>query len=483
MILIVVFDGLRPELITESVTPALFGLAARGVRFPNSHATFPTLTRVNVGSMFTGCYPGRHGVVGNAMYLPSLDPSWKISTGDHADLKRLESLLHGRFVTATSLGELVHASGQTMAAVGLGSTGNTFLHHHKAASLRGVVVHPEFTVPESLGPELVARFGEWPEAALPNDARISRAVTILLDHVIPTYRPAVATLWMSDPDGTQHETGLGSPDTIEALRRADTQLGRILDHVEVEGMSAETDILILSDHGHSTVTEIVDIDTLLVREGVKQDEGSTDVLVAENGGCAFLYVPDHNPDKVRAAVELLMRQAWCGPVFTRAGPESLPGTFPLSLIGNEHDYSPDILMSFAWSSGANGAGVKGLARSCGHIAVGNGNHGSLSPYDVRNTFVAAGPHFKQGVVSAVPSGNVDAFPTALRILGIAAPGPIDGRALTEALEGGPEPEEVFVSTQVHRTSAVLGEMRYEQELQISRVGDTEYVDKGRAYRS
>ena len=109
-------------------------------------------------------------------------------------------------------------------------------------------------------------------------------------------------------------------------------------------------------------------------------------------------------------------------------------------------------------------------------------HGSISPYEVNSVLIAAGPHFKAGVRSAVPSGIVDLFPTVLHLLGMALPRPVDGRVLHEALDGGPDPKEVFVETAVHRVSATFGGVSYRQEAQVSRVGDTLYVDKGKASR-
>ena len=52
-------------------------------------------------------------------------------------------------------------------------------------------------------------------------------------------------------------------------------------------------LLIGSDHGHQTVTGVIDIDEELVTAGLKENLESTDVVVASNGTSALLYVhPD-----------------------------------------------------------------------------------------------------------------------------------------------------------------------------------------------
>ena len=482
LILVIVFDGLRPDHITPTETPALWDLACRGVRFLDHHSIFPTLTRVNVGSMFTGCLPARHGIIGNYIYRPDVDPSWKISTGSQSDIVRLQERLGQGMFTAPTLGEVLRQNGESMTVVGVGSSGNTFLQHPNAGSTGGAVVHPEFTVPGPLADDLSSRFGPWPAEGVPNGARIERAATVLLDYLLPVYRPAAATIWMSDPDSAQHKTGIGSGKSVEGLRLADRQLARILTHLEGRGMADTTDIFVASDHGHSTVLEVIDVDGLLIDMGLKPSRECPDVLVADNGGSALVYVPDGDSRLVEEVARLLMSQPWCGPLFTRGGSEQAPGSMPLSAVGYDHPTSPDVLMSLAWDSQPNRHGVKGRIYSCGEVGPGLGNHGSASPYEVHNTLLAAGPHFKRGAVSAAPTSNADLFPTILRILGIESGSPTDGRVLEEALEGGPEPEEVFSSTSVLEESADLGLAVYRQQVQVSRVGDTPYLDKARAER-
>jgi len=480
LILIIVLDGLRPDQINPSDTPNLLRLARRGVEFRGHHAVFPTHTRVNVATLFTGRYPAGHGLVGNTLFMPELDPAWKVSTGQRDSILGLERRLNGRLLTAETLGEVLHSCGKSMVAMGVGSSGNTALHHHKAASVGGTVIHPDFTVPESLEPELTSRYGPWPDTGVPNHARIERAVTVLLDYVLPAHAPDVATLWMSDPDSTQHKTGVGSPAALDSLHRADAQLGRILEHLENTGLAGTADVLVLSDHGHSTVHQVIDIEGLLIQKGIKRDKSSTDILVADNGGCASVYVTDHGVRTIASVVEAVVAESWCGPVFVRDTAVSIPGAIPHSRIMYDHPRAPDVLVSFAWTDESNIYGVSGSAGSSGDVGVGLGDHGSLSPNEVHNVLLAAGPTFQRGFKSHMASGNVDIFPTVLHILGLTPAGPVDGRVLTEALAGGGGPGRLAVSTRLHQASTRIAGGEYRQEVQVTQVDGTMYVDHGRA---
>src|ERR1700745_2849277 len=73
--LIIVVDGLRPDYVTADVMPNLLALGQRGIVFANHHSVFPTVTRVNASSISTGAYPERHGLLGNSVFFPIVDPA------------------------------------------------------------------------------------------------------------------------------------------------------------------------------------------------------------------------------------------------------------------------------------------------------------------------------------------------------------------------------------------------------------------------
>ena len=64
-VVIVVWDGMRPDFVTEQNTPTLCKLAREGVTFRNHHAAYPSATMVNGTAMATGVYPGNSGIIAN----------------------------------------------------------------------------------------------------------------------------------------------------------------------------------------------------------------------------------------------------------------------------------------------------------------------------------------------------------------------------------------------------------------------------------
>ncbi len=74
-VVVVVWDGMRPDFVSEETTPTLWKLAREGVTFRNHHPVYPSATQVNGTALVTGVYPGKNGVIANYEYRPEIDRS------------------------------------------------------------------------------------------------------------------------------------------------------------------------------------------------------------------------------------------------------------------------------------------------------------------------------------------------------------------------------------------------------------------------
>ena len=68
----------------------------------------------------------------------------------------------------------------------------------------------------------------------------------------------------------------------------------------------------------------------------------------------------------------------------------------------------------------------------------------------------------------VPSGNIDLAPTILKLLELPAVDGMEGRALEEAMAGGPDPAEVAWSSDFYSTECPVGDRIYRQQVRLSR---------------
>ena len=128
---------------------------------------------------------------------------------------------------------------------------------------------------------------------------MERVVDVVTRYVLEERQPAVAMMWLSEPDVSQHSHGVGSPEALNAIREADGQFGRLLDWLEQAGRATETDIIVVSDHGYSTITEVVDVEAELRRAGFPPGGEPGGVTVAPNGGAVLFYRHRQHPGHFR----------------------------------------------------------------------------------------------------------------------------------------------------------------------------------------
>src|SRR4051812_13760373 len=78
-VVVVVWDGMRPDFITPQYTPPLLALARRGVFFKKHQPVYISPTEVNGAANAAGPCPALTGIIANRDYRPELN--WQDSLG------------------------------------------------------------------------------------------------------------------------------------------------------------------------------------------------------------------------------------------------------------------------------------------------------------------------------------------------------------------------------------------------------------------
>ena len=477
-VLVFVFDGLQPSQVNPRLMPNLSAFAAAGVTFANHHAVFPTVTRVNCSSMVTGMDPGGHGLAGNRLLIRDFDPDNAMGAMEPELTRVAEAGVP--VLLAPTLAQILSEHGKEYVAIGVGTSGNAFLHNPTAEDSGGATIHPAFALPRDLHESLIDRFGPWPEESVPNTSRLAHAVRIMTEYVLPERMPAVALIWSSEPDKAQHAAGVGSILSDTAIKEADGQFGDVLRWLREAGRLEDTDIIVASDHGYSTISEAVAVESLVREAGFPPGGEPRGVVVAQNGGAVLFYTPPGDLDTAQRLAAWLMAQPWCGALTASDAVAGIPGTLPASLVGNQGPRAPELTMSFRWESAANDAGYPGTVYST-NGEPGAGQHGSMSRHEMNNILFAGGPSFRSNLRSDVPSGNLDLAPTILRILGLSGGGDMHGRVLEESLAGVSIGDDMDWTSEVHHAESSLGEEMYRQQIKVSTVGGASYIDEGNRF--
>ena len=487
----VVWDGMRPDFVSEENTPNLWKLSREGVTFRNHHSVYPSVTLVNGTALVTGVYPGRNGIIANHVYRSEIEFPPVVTKGD--------DISGGKYISVPTLAGIVRgAGGRTIVAaaktVGLlldRQIGQLSTDANRSASPRAegetmnasgsdcITLYAAKSLPADFIDLLSKDLGPFPVAHLQDDTWTTKALT----HALwKNGVPALSILWLGEPDLTQHETAPGAPDALGAIKSSDKNLGAVLETLDNRKMLSTTDVFVVSDHGFSTIARSIDLPKILKDAGFnaktqfESEPKSGDIMLAGNGGSVLFYVVGHDQRVTRRLVEFLQQSDFAGVIFTE---HPMPGTFGLDQAKIANLHAPDVVMAFRWNDSNNQFGVPGMIDADWQRAAGKGTHATLSRFDMHNVLIAAGPDFQRGQMDNLPSGNTDLAPTILHILGIKSPDKMDGRILSEAMTNA-ERSGAALKPEIKTTEAAtdFASGRWRQSLKISRVGSTIYLDEG-----
>ena len=246
-----------------------------------------------------------------------------------------------------------------------------------------------------------------------------------VSEVLVDRRPPLAIIWMGEPDATQHVRPLGSPEHLAVLRQADANAARVVEAVgRLRDAGDEVLLIVCSDHGHQTVSRIVDVEAELMAAGLKESRESGDVVTPTSGTSTLVYVhPDHAA-KLDAIGAFLASRDWIDKVVPPA---------ELATVGQAPHHGLAFAISLKSDDAPNPFGVRGHSYESKPVAgkathLNCGQHGGLAKYEQMPFLMIDGEGFTAASVSYTPTSPIDIAPTILAHLQLPAEG-MDGRRL------------------------------------------------------
>ena len=316
--IIMVWDGLRPDSVNPTDTPNLYALRQAGVNFTDNHSTYPTFTMMNGSSFATGSFPKTSGFYGNTFWTPPQGAANTIPAGqsaggaaqdyvdpvfteDYQVLTTLNNYYGGQLLLVKSLFATAQAAGLTTATIGKSGAayiqdlgqGGYFLDENSVQP-RSLVTElqaagialPKNTAFGYAGANavtLAANNGDPtgragyitfnttaydPQGALtvpardstdatqgaPEDAANKYMMSVYTQYILPKKLPMLTLIWFRTPDNVEHGYGPGSPNAVAGVRSQDQRLGELIAGLKANNLDATTNIVVVSDHGHSSVS-------------------------------------------------------------------------------------------------------------------------------------------------------------------------------------------------------------------------------------
>jgi len=408
-------DGLGRNWMRRETTPVLHEIAGRSLWCDDHHAVFPSVTRVSAASVATGCQPGRHGLHGNRMGLMEDGRVVVRDVGDPAFRDHMRRAT-GRTLHVPALAERVADAGGCVAFSNVSPGAAYFLD----PDCHGHVYH---------------RAGSY----APGGVRIEGADALSVSHdgagdwtmtqrfcaeVLEQRRPAVALLWLADPDLTLHGVPLGSPAHGAALAGAERCVAEVVRAVGRLRAAGEDILLMIgSDHGQETIGESVDLDAWLTAHGLGDALAAGDVAVAGQGTAAVLYATDRGRGGLLDVLDEMRRMPWAANVVADEK--------GLAAHGFAARQGIVAAVNMARRDEPNAFGIPGrryvVAEPGKAAAIGCGQHGGWGPDETRPFLMVDDGGRSCGAIGRVTS-LTDIAPTIVRHLGLPVEG-FDGAPL------------------------------------------------------
>jgi phosphonoacetate hydrolase len=440
-VVVVVFDGLRPDMVTQDRMPNLASFAGDSLWFREARSVFPSMTRVATSSISTGAPPVVHGIVGNNFYYPDVTRDFVLDTSLAEDVALAESRLSGPLIAAETLGDRLAAHEKSFAVVHSGSAGSTYAINPRAAAnghwTFSVMGRDATRTPNAVD-EMVERFGPLPPRTLPRFEETDYVTRVFSEHVLGEMDPDVALIWFNEPDTSFHYKFLASDETGAIMTAVDAAFGRILTAIRERPDADGIAIIVASDHGQISSSGVADIATLLAEAGHKVARASSraihgaDISVT-GGNMGEIRMVDGDMERRDQIARWLMQRDEIGMVFTPSDDPvrgAVEGTLSTALVGLDHARQPELVYVLRSGTETDAHGLPGLGLITGGVPVGGGMHGGLNRHELNTVLILGGAaHSGPARSTQAPSGVIDIAPTVLDLLGIAAPASMCGASL------------------------------------------------------
>jgi len=253
-VVVLVFSGFSPVLVSASATPAFDRLRVEGSWTHRLVAVFPTTSWVNGASLATGCWPEHHGIVADRFIDPELGlfaggplRDWWTGCEGLAPLAVRQGVRvttygwYGTMPTATTSEDAEGEGAREAIAVETCDRGSP---ERDAERFRGLVEQVKASA-------------------------TGRAQLVLARFCTPGYQTA--------------RYGVDTPEGAAAAERVDAWLGELLDAIDRSDVPESFTLLVTTDHGMRDVSHLIRIERILRREGIA-------ARVEARGSTAQLYL-------------------------------------------------------------------------------------------------------------------------------------------------------------------------------------------------
>lgn len=400
-VVVVSIDGLRPEFYLGDFDAPTLRAVASGFHAGSVESVYPSSTYPAHATIVTGVLPARHGIGANTTWTEQ---------GSTRDWYWYAKDLKARTLWQAAREKHLKVA-LTYWPTSVGAAADLVLGEIWDPEGRETVKRLTSSATPGLLGELALAVGVPQEKIAEDRTAIDAFVSRAAAYIFRKHKPNLQFVHLLNVDEVQHKQGPRSPAVKDAVRVQDENVARIRKAIQESGVGARTALLIVGDHGFTSIERNVGPNNLFRDAGLLEEEGgrikSWRAITRSSGGSASVYVK--NPGDLPRVLEVL-----------RAGAESRYRVLErpeLDALG----YNPDAAL--ALEPGDGWAITERLGPSTPTV---KGNHGQLPTRPGLETgFLAEGAGIRPGS-SVERMRLLDVAPVVAALLGLEMPG-LEGR--------------------------------------------------------
>jgi len=369
-VILISMDGFRWDYIYRGITPNLNKLADEGVHALSLRPSFPSKTFPNHYSIITGMYPENHGIIFNSFTNTFTGETYRI--GDTISTRQ------SKWYKGEAFWETANR------------------HNIKTASFFWVGSEQDVDYKRPT-------YFYYYNQNISFEERVNGVIKWL--QLPENERPQFITLYFEEPDSKGHSFGPNSPETNKAIALVDSMLGLLIDKLKNIGMEDKVNIIVVSDHGMTEISDkrIINIEEILKDYKCKFYGMGTSIMI------------DAEPDKLNEIYQTLKKNEKNYRVYMK---DEIPEYFHFSK--NPFILPIIVIAETGWTLVTNEYFKRTRSYSI------RGEHGFDNHHlDMHGIFIAKGPAFRSGYKTGT-LWNVDVYPLLCKIFNITPNNLIDG---------------------------------------------------------
>ncbi len=386
----------------------------------NVSSVYPSITYPAHTSIITGCYPRKHGIINNTHFqIRRASPDW---------------LWQRKYVKTTTLYDEVIKAGGTVAAFLWPVTARSAITWNMPEIFANRPwTNQIFTSLYNGSPAFQAvlqkKFGHIRQGR--QQPALDDFVVECVKYTLKKHKPDLTLIHLTDADTQRHLHGTCSPQAMEAIARHDRRLGELLDVLDEQKMSGDTNVIVLGDHYQKDTQKAIYMNYWFLQKGWLEVRAGRlcqwQVYCKNCDGSAYVYIRKgcgHLKDAVR---ELLVELAADGD----SGIEQvIEGRDAAAMGADAHcSFMLEARDGYYFLDSLHGPGcsVERMDDAMPGTRM-YATHGYLpGKPGYQTVFIARGPDIKENV--CIPSMClVDEGPTMAHLMGVSLPG-ADGKVL------------------------------------------------------